>query len=208
MYLLCLKSQCIITGIWLKNTLRTHLSLHIPWETSCTLWPGRHTWGKSTRTPKLLRQTLYCSPMAPKKPNKHTLETYYSEWDITMAGSITAGITPKIYSLLKDKENNKTKFCLIRHNLRNERHLPIRKTFPKTKWSSASHAELSLVMVSGTFLLNYLSTSGKKSGAAAVFWGHQCHHLNITVTAVSMLWWLPTLPTQNLHDFRVVTVSH
>lgn len=24
-------------------------------------------------------QKLYCSPMAPKKPNKHTLETYYSE---------------------------------------------------------------------------------------------------------------------------------
>lgn len=89
--------------------------MHIPWETSCTLWPVRHTWGKSTRSPKILRQTLYCSPMAPKKLNKHTLETYYSEWDITMAGSITAGITLKIYSLLKDKENNKTKFSLIRH---------------------------------------------------------------------------------------------
>lgn len=58
-------------------------------------------------------QKLYCPPMAPKKPNKHTLETYYSEWDISMAGSITAGITLKIYGLLKDEENNMMKFCVI-----------------------------------------------------------------------------------------------
>lgn len=42
-------------------------------------------------------QKLYCSPMAPHKPNKHTLETYYSEWDISMAGSITADSTLQIY---------------------------------------------------------------------------------------------------------------
>lgn len=35
-------------------------------------------------------QKLYYSPMAPNKLNKHTLETYYSEWDISMAGSDTA----------------------------------------------------------------------------------------------------------------------
>lgn len=32
-----------------------------------------------------------------------------------MAGSITAGVTLKIYSLLKDKENNKSKFSVISH---------------------------------------------------------------------------------------------
>lgn len=53
--------------------------------------------------------------MAPKKPNKHTLETYYSEWDISMAGSITAGITLKIYGLLKDEENNVMKFIFVHY---------------------------------------------------------------------------------------------
>lgn len=53
--------------------------------------------------------------MAPKKPNKHTLETYYSELDIATAGSITAGVMLRIYSLLKDKENKKSKSGLISH---------------------------------------------------------------------------------------------
>lgn len=50
-------------------------------------------------------QKFYYSPMAPNKPNKHTLETYYSEWDISMAGSVTVRLTLKIYRLLNDKEN-------------------------------------------------------------------------------------------------------
>lgn len=38
-------------------------------------------------------ENLYYSPMAPNKLNKHTLEANYSEWDISMAGSVTASLT-------------------------------------------------------------------------------------------------------------------
>lgn len=85
-------------------------------------------------------QKLYCPPMAPKKPNKHTLETYYSEWDISMAGSITAGIMLKIYGLLKDKENNMMKFCMISCCTL----LPVYMYIRWLRWSH-SHSETSLI---------------------------------------------------------------
>lgn len=75
--------------------------------------------------------------MAPKKPNKHTLETYYSEWDITMAGSITAGIMLKIYSLLKDKENNKSKFS-VRSHINKVISMWFKKATTGFKWEQAS----------------------------------------------------------------------
>lgn len=76
--------------------------MHHVWETLGFTRSEAHL-GKVYEDPQILRQTLYCSPLARKKPNKHTSETYYyySEWGIATAGTNSEYYTEKTIACSK-----------------------------------------------------------------------------------------------------------
>lgn len=108
------KSQWIITSIWLNNTQQIDRHPCIYNERQVVLYDQWGTPGESLGGPRKSSDRHFIALQWPQKSQTSTLWRPITRNETSLwLGSITAGITFKIYSLLKDKENNKTKFSLI-----------------------------------------------------------------------------------------------